>query len=233
MNLSIVKSLGQNEKIETMKYNLPLLDKQGHAIEFEVYGINKLTSHIEHVDVESIAHLFRNVSKDEMARPVGPVDVLIGYEYAACQPEREQNIGHLVLLKNRFGRCVGGTHPLLKEMCMTHDLRNARVNTIVSKVNIQDFYTIEALIVQCKARCRGCKCGKCSLGAKDYTIQEEREMELIERNLTLNSEDNTRTVEHLWIKDPNILPDNRKVAMVKLAATERRLRKHRRSHESV
>ena len=144
MNLSIVKSLGQNEKIETMKYNLPLLDKQGHAIEFEVYGINKLTSHIEHVDVESIAHLFRNVSKDEMARPVGPVDVLIGYEYAACQPEREQNIGHLVLLKNRFGRCVGGTHSPLKEMCMTHDLGNARVNTIVGKVNIEDFYTIEA-----------------------------------------------------------------------------------------
>ena len=157
----------------------------------------------------------------------GPVDVLIGYEYAACHPEREQNIGHFVLLKNRFGRCVGGTHPLLKEMCMAHDLRNARVNTIVSKVNIDDFYTIEALGVQCKPKCGGCKCGKCSLGAKDYSIQEERELELIERNLTFNSEDNRWTVEYPWIiKDPNNLPDNRKVTMAKLAATERRLRKN-------
>ena len=167
VNLCIVKLGGQNEKIETMKYKLPLLDKQGHAVEFEVYGINKITSDIEHVDVESIAHLFRNITKDEIARPAGPVDVLIGYEYAAYHPEKDQNIGRLVLLKNRFGRCVGGTHPLLKEMCMAHDLRNARVNTIVNKVNIDDFYTIEALGVQCKPKCGGCKCGKCSLGAKE------------------------------------------------------------------
>ena len=226
VNLSIVKIGGQTQKIETMKYKLPLLDKQGHAVEFEVYGINKITSDIEHVNVESIVHLFRNVTKEEIARPAGPVDVLIGYEYAAYHPEREQNIGHLVLLKNRFGRCVGGTHPLLKEVYMTHNLRNAKVNTIVGKVNIEDFYTIEALGVQCKPKCGGCKCGKCSLGAKDYTIQEERELELIERNLTFNSEDNKWTAEYPWIKDPNDLPDNRKVAMAKLAAAERRLRKN-------
>lgn len=190
VNLSIVKIGGQNEEIETMKYKLPLLDKRGQAVEFEVYGISKITSDIEHVNVESIAHLFRNVSKDEIARPAGPVDVLIGYEYAAFHPEREQNNGHLVLLKNRFGRCVGGTHPLLKETCMTHNLGNARVH-FVGKVNVEDFYTIEALGVQCKPKCGGCKCGKCSLGAKEYTIQEERELELIERNLSFNSEDNS------------------------------------------
>ena len=190
VNLSIVKIGGQNEEIETMKYKLPLLDKRGQAVEFEVYGINKITSDIEHVNVESIAHLFRNVSKDEIARPAGPVDVSIGYEYAAFHPEKEQNNGHLVLLKNRFGRCVGGTHPLLKETCMTHNLGNARVN-FVGKVNVEDFYTIEALGVQCKPKCGGCKCGKCSLGAKEYTIQEERELELIERNLSFNSEDNS------------------------------------------
>ena len=67
---------------------------------------------------------------------------------------------------------------------MTHNPGNAKVNTIADKVNIEDFYTIEALGVQCKPRRGGCKCGKCSLGAKDYTIQEERELELIERNLT-------------------------------------------------
>ena len=225
VNLSIVKIGGQNEEIETMKYKLPLLDKRGQAVEFEVYGINKITSDIEHVNVESIAHLFRNVSKDEIARPAGPVVVLIGYEYAAFHPEREQNNGHLVLLKNRFGRCVGGTHPLLKETCMTHNLGNARVH-FVGKVNVEDFYTIEALGVQCKPKCGGCKCRKCSLGAKDYTIQEERELELIERNLSFNSEDNSWTAEYPWIKDPHKLPNNHKVAMAKLAATERRLRKN-------
>ena len=70
------------------------------------------------------------------------------------------------------------------------------------------------------------------MGAKDYTIKEEREMELIERNLTFNSDDSTWTVEYPWIKDPNDLPNNRKVAMAKLAATERRLRKNA-DHASV
>ena len=139
VNLSIVKIGGQNGKIETMKYKLPLLDKQGHAVEFEVYGINKTISDIEHVNIESIAHLFRNVTKDEIAQPAGPVDVLIKYEYAAYHPEREQNIGHLVLLKNRFGRCVGGTQPLLKEVYMTHNLGNAKVNTICRQSQHQRF----------------------------------------------------------------------------------------------
>ena len=51
--------------------------------------------------------------------------------------------------------------------------------------------------------------------------------------ITFNSEDNTWTVEYPWIKDHSNLPDNWKVAMAKLAATERRLRKKRRSRESV
>ena len=67
---------------------------------------------------------------------------------------------------------------------------------IVSKVNIDDFYTIKVLGVQCKPRCGGCKCGKCSLGAKDYTTQEERELKLIDCNLTFNSKDNTWTIEY-------------------------------------
>ena len=94
-----------------MKYKLPLLDEQGHAVEFKVYGINKISSDIELVDVENIAHLFRNIIEDEIARPAGPVDVLTGYEYAACHPEREQNIDHLVLLKSRLGKCVGWNSP--------------------------------------------------------------------------------------------------------------------------
>jgi len=201
-----VKLGGQNEKIETMKYKLPLLDKQGHAVELEVYGINKITSDIEHVDEESTAHLFRNIIKDEIARPAGQVNVLIGYEYAAYHSEKEQNIGHLVLPKNRFGRCIGGTHPLLKEMCVAHDLRNARVNTMVSKVNIDDCYTIEAVGVQCKPRCGGVQVWKILLGRQRlYHTRRKKTGILIERNLTFNSEDNTWTVEYPWIKDPKIL----------------------------
>ena len=149
-------------------------------MKFEAYGIERITSDIESVNIDDIVHLFKNVTKEEIERPSGPVDILISYEYAAYHPEREQNIGHLVLLRNRFGRCIGGTHPLLKESHLYHDFINARVNTVVGKINIEDFYKIENLGVECKPKCGGCKCGKCSLGAKDCTIQEERELELFE-----------------------------------------------------
>ena len=226
VELSVIKIGAQSEKIKTNKYKVPLIDKQGHVIEFEAYGIERITSDIESVNIDDIAHLFKNVTKEEIERPSGPVDILIGYEYAAYHPEREQNIGHLVLLRNRFGRCSGGTHPLLKESHLSHDFINARVNTIVGKLNIEDFYKIENLGVECKPKCGGCKCGKCSLGAKDYTIQEERELELIERNLNFDKEENRWIAEYPWIKDPQNLPDNRKVAFAKLITTEKRLRRN-------
>lgn len=103
---------------------------------------------------------------------------------------------------------------------MIYNFGNAKVNIIVGKVNIEDFYIIEAFGVQCKSRCGGCKCGKCFLGVKDYIIQEERELELIECNLIFNSEDSIWIVEYFWIKDSNDFFDNRKVAMVKLVVIE-------------
>ena len=175
VELSVIKAGAQSEKIKSNKYKVPLIDKQGHVIEFEAYGNERITSDIESVNIDDIVHLFKNVTKEEIERPSGPVDILIGYEYAAYHPEREQNVGHLVLLRNHFGRCIGGTHPLLKESHLSHDFINARVNTIVGKLNIEDFCKIENLGVECKPKCEGCKCGKCSLGAKDYTVFKKSE----------------------------------------------------------
>ena len=70
--------------------------------------------HIESVSTENLANLFKGMSKGDIMRPAGPVDVLIGYEYAAYHPQRTQNVGHL-LLQNRFGLCIRGTHPSIKD----------------------------------------------------------------------------------------------------------------------
>ena len=89
---------------------------------------------------------------------------LIGYEYAAYHPQNEQISGHLLLLKNRFGRCIGGTHPFVKETTKNHMLNHINVNTAI--VRVEDFYNIENLGIGCSPRCGRCKCGKCSLGAQ-------------------------------------------------------------------
>ena len=224
VNLSIVKIGGQYKTIRTVKYKLSLLDKQGKIVEFEVYGIDKITSDIERINMDGVTHLFNNVAQDELQRPTGPVDVLIGYEYAAYHPVREQCVEHLLLLKNRFGRCVGGTHPLIENSNTRHGLHYATVNHSF-KVKIDDFYNIENLGVECNPRCGSCKCGKCAIGSKDYTIKEERELALIEKNLSYDKQTNRWIAEYPWIKDPMDLPDNRKVALAMLASTERRLAK--------
>ena len=59
--------------------------------------------------------LFANTKKEEISRPSGEIDVLIGFEYAGYHPVREQSSGHLLVMRNRFGKCLGGFHRSLSE----------------------------------------------------------------------------------------------------------------------
>ena len=220
VELSIVKVEGQTEKIISQKYVLHLIDLQGRDVQFEVYGIDKITSDIQSVNVDDIAHYFENVSPDEIKRPSGAVDVLIGYRYAGYHPKPEQKSDHMLLLKNRFGRCLGGTHAAFGEA--GHTMQNARVHH-VSGIKIEDFFTIENLGVECTPRCGGCKCGKCPLGAKNYSLKEEKELKLIEENLKFDDVDKRWIAAYPWIKDPADLPDNRRAALGMLASIEKRL----------
>ena len=225
VELSIVKVVAKSEKIASEKYRLCLIDKKGQIVEFDVYGIDKITSDIQSINIDGIVQLFKNVSKEEIVRPTGAIDVLIGYEYAGFHPEREQNSEHLLLLKNRFGRCIGGTHPLIKETSMKPNLSDVKVLNVM-KANVEDFYNIENLGIECKPRCGGCKCGRCPIGSKEYSIKEERELDLIDKNLEYDYQDGRWIAEYPWIKNPSALPDNRRVAVATLISTEKRLLKN-------
>ena len=47
VDLSIIKIGARDEKINTMKYILPLVDAQGQTVHIEAYGIDQITSDIE------------------------------------------------------------------------------------------------------------------------------------------------------------------------------------------
>ena len=172
MELAVTKVGGNNEKITSNRYKLSLFDKQGQEVQVDVYVIDKITSEILSVDIDGIIPSFNNISKVDILRPSGTVDVLIGYEYASYHPQNEQSSGHLVLLRNRFGRCIGCTHPTIREQSTSHQLHQIKVNTAIAR--IEDFYNMENLGIECRPRCGGCKCGKCSLGSKNFTIKEEK-----------------------------------------------------------
>ncbi|XP_068712869.1 uncharacterized protein [Montipora foliosa] len=223
--LSIVKVGAKSEKIASEKYRLCLIDKKGQIVEFDIYGIDKITSDIQSINIDGIVQLFKNVSKEEIVRPTGAINVLIGCEYAGFHLEREQNSEHLLLLKNHFGRCIGGTHPLIKETSVKPNLSDVKVLHVM-KANVEDFYNIENLGIECKPRCGGCKCGRCPIGSKEYSIKEERELELIDKNLEYDYQDGRWIAEYPWIKNPSALPDNRRVAVATLISTEKRLLKN-------
>ena len=120
-------------------------------------------------------HLIDHTGKDEVRRPTGEVEVLIGYEYAG--PVKEQAVGHLLLLGNRFGKCLGGSHPIHETTQKM--VKNAVLAHHVAGVKVEDFYKIEAMGVECTPKCGGCRCSRCSAGSKDYTLREEQELKLI------------------------------------------------------
>ena len=37
---------------------------------------------------------------------------------------------------------------------------------------------------KCNPRCGSCRCGKCPIGGKQYTLKQERELDQIEEGLT-------------------------------------------------
>ena len=123
----MVKVGGVNEKLISRKYKLTLIDKKGQELQIDVYGIDKITSDIQAINLGGIHRLFRNVTKEEIPRPTGEVDVLNGFEYAGFHPQTEQSSEHLLLLKNRFGKCTGGTHPQIKETSERHELNSVQV----------------------------------------------------------------------------------------------------------
>jgi len=213
-----------------LKYKLPLIDKQGKTVVFDVYGIGKITSPIPAVDIKWVSKLFKHVYEDELIRPTGEVDTLIGFEYADVHPLKEQSSGHLLLLKNQFARFLGGTHPVLKEINEKSFIGTMHAHH-VKMAKIEDFYHMENLGIQCKPRCGGCKCGRCSLGSNTYTIKEEKELAFILKNLSHDAKEQFWTAEYPWIRDPFDLPENRRAAFGMLISTEKRLPKNKKHVE--
>ena len=95
-------------------YELPIVDKEEKIVNFQVHRIDCISNEVSPKNIGNVRSLFRDLSHQEIHRPSGKIDVLIGFEYAGFHPVQEQSNGHLLVLSNRFGQCIGGSHSLLK-----------------------------------------------------------------------------------------------------------------------
>ena len=192
---------GEIRMIDSFSFKLNLRDLKGKFQSFTVYGIGKISSIIQPVNIQGVINLFHGITERDVKRPNGEIDVLIGYGYTNHHPTLEQCNNNLVLLSNRYGKCIGGCHSALNEGTVSSI---QSVNYASMGTAIQDFCDVEAMGIKVNPMCGNCRCGKCPIGTNNYSLKEERELKLIEGGLTLfNSE---WTARYPWIRDPNELP---------------------------
>ena len=85
----------------------------------------------------------------------------------------------------------------------------------------KEFFVWESIGTHCQPKCGSCKCRRCPLGGKDYSLREEKELKLIEDGLKWA--DGQWTSSYPWIRDLPDLPDNRSIAFATLRSQEKRL----------
>ena len=115
IQLRVTKVGVEEEFITSKKYDVPLVKTNGERIFIRAYGISKITGNISTTSGDILSSLFQNVNSNDIKRPEGQVDLLIGYDYASLHPMREQSNGNIILLDSEFGKCVAGSHPMVKE----------------------------------------------------------------------------------------------------------------------
>ena len=173
VELEIVTVGGITTKINSKRYQLSVSDDCGRDVQVEVLGIEQIYTETDAVDIGKMAALFTHEKTPGAKRP-GPekVDLLFGFDCAAYHPVSIESVGHLLLMENRFGYLIAGTHPSVNETAQKL-VKHAKV--LHMEAQIDRFHSVESLGVNCSPKCGSCCCGKCHAGGKDMTLLEEKE----------------------------------------------------------
>lgn len=238
INLSMIKVGNVIEHQSSKEYCIPLMHKTGKVWDINVIGINEISTTIKEVDLSQIPELFEGISTLDVCRPRGEIDILIGTNYSELLPRVIQTKEGLQLLENQFGLSIRGRHSEITGsvntshsiVVRTHNLSNmVHLNEIAieSEVSLKDqldrFFTIEDTGIESDKEC--IKCLSRGWPKTVLNLKEERELALIEKGLAYDDTQKCWIASYPWIKDPNQLKNNIKVAIARLITTENRLRK--------
>ena len=204
-------------ELETVEYTVHLLDKQGLSVPIKALSMDSISSPICKIDRKRICDIF-DLPDNEFTRPIdGEVDLLIGLHYAAYHPDRIKADGHLILYENRFGKTVGGSHPTIHESTkLSKSCLNARSAAVMHAMgnDLNTFFQMEGLGINCSPRCGSCACGSCHPGGKSMILKEEKELEMIDKGLYFNT--GRWVASFPWNKSQSELTNNRKIVVAKL-----------------
>ena len=143
VELEIVTVGGVLTKVNSKKYHVSVFDANGCDVKVEVLGIEQISTETNFVDIEAMKKLFTDVSAAKANRPgPGKVDLLFGFDCAAYHPVSVECVGHLLLMKNRFGYIIAGSHPSVNETAQKL-VKHAVV--LYLETQIDQFHSIESL----------------------------------------------------------------------------------------
>ena len=221
---------GVIKEVDSEEYIVCIEDERGVMVPIIVYGIETISKVNGSAAISDIIALFPYVEANRLRHSTeGEIELLVGMKFADYHPKCIDSRQHLLLLENRFGLTIAGSHSIVKEFNQQGVNHVEVLRTTVAlhcNAAIDRFYTIESLGVSCSPACGSCKCGTCQLGGKNMTIKEEKESKLIDSKLQYQEDKGKFIACYPWIKDPCDLPDSRNYAYAMLLATEKRLRKN-------
>ena len=142
VNLRLETAGGNMEERPSTLYRLPIYTQKREIYYIDVYGIDRISTKINSTNLRDFTHVFETNLEDFRISD-GEVEVLIGMNYAAYHPQKVEAYGQLVLYETDFGKCVGGSHPHLKNDTQIL-ISNARVNHL-NAYSALKYFEIEAL----------------------------------------------------------------------------------------
>ena len=110
MTYSLTTVGGKAKTYDTDLYYVKLIDKDRNYHLVKGYGIKSISSEIQSLNIDGLQHVFPFLSGSEVQRNPGPIDILIGMEYAKLQPWKIKAVNNLVLYHSLFGtgKVIGG-----------------------------------------------------------------------------------------------------------------------------
>ena len=239
ITMSITKVGNVTDVITTKEYTVSVRDKDNKIWTIQVYGIDEVTSNLGKVDVSRVVELFRDIQINDIERPTGEVDLLLGLDCCTLLPNKIAQVDNLQLLNGPLGYCLRGSHRLLQfeNSIGTHHLNVSIHKTYINPSNTQidlishevrDFFNIEAVGTSLlPTNCVNCKNGNENIvDNTNISIKEKKELDLIKEGLKYNKENRCWTTSYPWIRNADELPNNYVAAFGQLKSLERRLIKN-------
>ena len=227
---------GNLTTMRTILYEVELIDREGKSHTIRMYEIEDICGKIA-ACTGSLAQFFPSVTEEDVSRPVGSVDILIGMENADIHPHQiEWNQG-LVLYQSKFGsgKIIGGMNKGITSSdqisdkvrrCAQSKISNVRILRAPPKPKI-DFFTAEQFGVDPPPRCDRCKgCKMCRYETVELSQDSRLVLDKIRDKLELNPLTQQWTTEYPYQCDPSVLKDNRSQAVAMTTKTEKRLERN-------